>query len=152
MQYDSIDILLVEDNMDDAEIAFRELKKGHLANNLFHVKSGQEAISFVFAQKKYEKKYKKRPALKVILLDINMPGISGTELLQQLKNDETTRDIPVIMLTSSRETEEIQKCYDLGASSYIIKPLNFDAFAHAVKDFGFFWLLLNEAPTTRAEL
>ena len=119
---------------------------------MFHVKSGQEAISFIFGQTKYEKKYKKHPALKVILLDINMPGIGGTEVLKKLINDGTTRDIPVVMLTSSRETQEIQKCYELGTSSYIIKPLNFDAFAHAVKAFGFYWLLLNEAPTAHAEM
>lgn len=147
MDYNTIDILLVEDNMDDAEMTIRELKKGHLANNMFHVKSGEEAITFIFAQKEYEKKRKTAPALKVILLDINMPGISGVEVLEKLKNDERTKDIPVVILTSSQESSDIQKCYDLGANSYIAKPVNFDAFTHAIKNIGFYWLLLNESPT-----
>jgi two-component system response regulator len=144
MNYNLIDILLVEDNMDDAELTIRELKRSHLANNLFHVRNGEEALDFIFAQNKYEKKRHNSRALKVILLDINMPKVSGIEVLEKLKSNATTKDIPVVILTSSKESIDIQKCYKLGANSYIAKPVSFDAFTHAVKNIGFYWLLVNE--------
>ncbi len=144
MDYNSIDILLVEDNMDDAELTIRELKRSHLANNMFHVKNGEEALDFIFAQNNYEKKRKNARTLRMILLDINMPGVSGVEVLEKLKSDERTKEIPVVMLTSSKESTDIQKCYKLGANSYIAKPVSFDAFTHAIKNIGFYWLLVNE--------
>jgi len=146
MDYSTIDILLVEDNLDDAELTMRELKRSHLANNMFHVRDGEEAINFIFAQNEFEKKRKTARALKVILLDINMPKVNGMEVLEKLKADERTKDIPVVILTSSKETSDIKKCYDLGANSYIAKPVNFDAFTHAIKNVGFYWLLVNEPP------
>ena len=148
MDYNSIDILLVEDNQDDAELTMRELKRNHLANNMFHVKDGEEAINFIFAQNEYEQKREMARVPKVILLDINMPKVNGIEVLEKLKKDERTRDIPVVILTSSQEGPDIQKCYKLGANSYIAKPVNFDAFTHAIKNIGFYWLLLNQPPTT----
>lgn len=144
MDYNSIDILLVEDNMDDAELTIRELKRSHLANNMFHVKNGEEALDFIFAQNNYERKRKNARTLRMILLDINMPKVSGVEVLEKLKGDERTKEIPVVMLTSSKESTDIQKCYKLGANSYIAKPVRFDAFAHAIKNIGFYWLLVNE--------
>ncbi|HEY5405672.1 MAG TPA: response regulator [Ginsengibacter sp.] len=144
MDYNLIDILLVEDNMDDAELTIRELKRSHLANNMFHVRNGEEALDFIFAQNNYEKKRKNAKALKMILLDINMPKVNGIEVLEKLKNDESTKDIPVVMLTSSKESTDIQKCYKLGANSYIAKPVSFDAFTHAIQNIGFYWLLVNE--------
>lgn len=148
MDYNSVDILLVEDNLNDAELIIRELKRNHLANNMFHVKDGAEAISFIFAQNEYEHKRKMFFVPKVILLDINMPKINGIEVLEKLKSDERTRDVPVVMLTSSAEAPDIQKCYRMGANSYIAKPVNFEAFAHAIKNMGFYWLLLNQPPST----
>jgi len=146
MDYNSIDILLVEDNIDDAELTMRELKRNHLANNMFHVRDGEEAIDFIFAQNKYEEKHEIASVPKVILLDINMPKVNGVEVLQKLKSDERTKDIPVVILTSSKESSDIKKCYELGANSYIAKPVNFEAFAHSIKNIGFYWLLLNEPP------
>ena len=144
MDYNSIDILLVEDNMNDAELTIRELKRSHLANNMFHVKNGEEALDFIFAQNKYERKRNGSCALKVILLDINMPKVNGIEVLEKLKSNEKTKDIPVVVLTSSQESTDIQRCYKLGANSYIAKPVSFDAFTHAIKNIGFYWLLVNE--------
>lgn len=146
MDYNTIDILLVEDNPDDAELTMRELKRSHLANNMFHVRDGEEAINFIFAQDQFEKKRKLALALRVILLDINMPKVNGMEVLAKLKSDKRTKDIPVVILTSSKEVSDIKKCYDLGANSYITKPVNFDAFTHAIKNIGYYWLLVNEPP------
>jgi CheY-like chemotaxis protein len=146
MNHNSVDILLVEDSQDDAELTIRELKKGHLANNLFHVKDGEEALNFIFAKEQYEHSRNIGFTPKVILLDIHMPKVNGIEVLEKLKADERTRNIPVVMLTSSKEHPDIQRCYRLGANSYIAKPVNFDAFAHAINNIGFYWLLLNQPP------
>jgi two-component system response regulator len=146
MNLDSVELLLVEDNINDAEFAIRELKKHHLANNLFHVKDGEEALDFLFAAGKYADSRNVNHTPKVMLLDIKMPKINGIEVLQQIKADERTKTIPVMMLTSSREDPDIQKCYDLGANSYIVKPVNFERFAEAIKNLGFYWLLLNQPP------
>ena len=146
MDYSTIDILLVEDNLDDAELTMRELKRSHLSNNMFHVRDGEEAINFIFTLNEYEQKREIACTPKVILLDINMPKVNGMEVLEKLKADERTKDIPVVILTSSKESVDIQKCYDLGANSYIAKPVNFDAFTHAIKNVGFYWLLVNEPP------
>lgn len=146
MDYNSVDILLVEDNQDDAELTLRELKRNHLANNMFHVKDGEEALSFIFAQNEYEKSREIACVPRVILLDINMPKVNGIEVLERLKADQRTKNIPVVILTSSKESPDIQTCYKLGANSYIAKPVNFDAFTHAIKNIGFYWLLLNQPP------
>ncbi len=146
MNLDSIEVLLVEDNINDAELAIRELKKNHLANNLFHVKDGEEALDFLFATGKYADSRNINHTPKVVLLDIQMPKINGIEVLQKIKSDERTRSTPVVMLTSSKEDPDIQKCYNLGANSYIVKPVNFERFAEAIKNLGFFWLLLNQPP------
>ena len=146
MDYNSVDILLVEDNQDDAELTLRELKRNHLANNMFHVKDGEEGLSFIFAQNEYEKSREIACVPRVILLDINMPKVNGIEVLERLKADQRTKNIPVVILTSSKESPDIQTCYKLGANSYIAKPVNFDAFTHAIKNIGFYWLLLNQPP------
>ncbi len=146
MDYNSVDILLVEDDFNDAELTMRELKKNHLANHMFHVKNGEEAINFIFALNEYAHTRKIDQSPKVILLDINMPKVNGIEVLEKLKSDPRTKEIPVVILTSSREGPDIQKCYQLGANSYIAKPVNFEAFRRAIKDIGFYWLLLNQPP------
>jgi two-component system response regulator len=146
MDYNSIDILLIEDNLSDAELTIRELKKHHLANNLFHVKDGEEALDFIFATGKYSSRNIDNPP-KIVLLDIQMPKVNGIEVLQKIKSDERTKATPVVILTSSKENPDIKKCYALGANSYIVKPVNFEGFAESIKTLGFYWLLLNQPPT-----
>ncbi|HWK03189.1 MAG TPA: response regulator [Puia sp.] len=146
MNTNIVEILFVEDDADDAELTIRQLKKSHLANNLVHLRDGGEALDFLFATGKFAGgKYSScRP--KVILLDIQMPKMNGIEVLQQVRANERTRDIPVVMLTSSNQDPDIHKCYQLGANSYIIKPVEFDKLAEAIKTIGFYWLLLNQPP------
>lgn len=146
MDPNSVEILLVEDNLSDAELTIRELKKHNLANNLIHVKDGEEALDFLFATGKYADSREIQYPPKVVLLDIQMPKVNGIEVLERIKTDPKTRTVPVVILTSSKENPDIQKCYALGANSYIVKPVNFDGFAEAIKNLGFYWLLLNQPP------
>jgi CheY-like chemotaxis protein len=148
MDYNSIEILLVEDNADDAELTLRELKGNHLANNFHHVSDGEEALEFMFAEGRYANVRNIDHSPKLILLDIQMPKVSGIEVLEKLKADERTKHTPIVMLTSSKETPDLQKCYKLGANSYMVKPVNFESFSQAIKNIGFYWLLLNQ-PLTR---
>jgi CheY-like chemotaxis protein len=147
MNHNSVDILLVEDNLNDAELAIRELNKHHMANNLVHVKDGEEALDFLFATGKFAGIRDVSYPPKVVLLDIQMPKVSGIEVLQKIKSDMRTKSTPVVILTSSKEDPDIQKCYDLGANSYIVKPVNFEGFAEAIRNLGFYWLLLNQPPS-----
>jgi two-component system response regulator len=121
----------------------RELKKNNMTNHLVHLKNGKEALDFIFAEENLT-----NPP-KVILLDIQMPKINGIQVLQKIKEDPRTRAFPVVMLTSSKESPDIQKCYDLGANSYIVKPVNFEGFAAAIKNLGLYWLLLNQPPENK---
>jgi two-component system, response regulator len=146
MNQNSVEILLVEDNNADAQLAIRELKKHNMANNLVHVKNGAEALDFIFATGKYAATREINYTPKVILLDIQMPKVNGLEVLEKIKSDPRTKTIPVVILTSSKESPDIQKCYRLGANSYIVKPVNFEAFADAIRNLGFYWLLLNQSP------
>ena len=144
MDYNSVEILLVEDNGDDAELTIRELKKNHLANKLHHVTDGEEALEFMFAEGRYAKNRDIIYVPKLVLLDIQMPKVNGTEVLEKIKAHELTKFTAVVMLTSSKESLDIRKCYDLGANSYVVKPVNFDSFTHAIKNIGYYWLLLNQ--------
>jgi CheY-like chemotaxis protein len=117
-----------------------------MAKNLFHVKDGEEALEFVFAIGKYFGMRDVNQIPKIILLDIQMPKVSGLEVLQAIKSDARTKTIPVVMLTSSKEDSDIQKSYALGANSYIMKPVNFEIFAETIKNLGHYWLLLNQWP------
>lgn len=146
MNLNYVELLLVEDNINDAELAIRELKKHNLTNNLYHVKDGEEALEFIFATGKYAESRNINHTPKLILLDIHMPKVNGIEVLEQIKSNEGTRSTPVVILTSSKEDPDIKKCYNLGANSYIVKPLNFEGFADAIKNLGFYWLLLNQPP------
>lgn len=141
----SVEILLVEDNINDAELTIRALKKKNLANNLVHLKDGAEALDFIFARGEYEKR-DVSSAPKVILLDLKMPRIDGIEVLEKVRADERTKKIPVVILTSSKEDPDVERCYRLGANSYIVKPVDFDNFLNAVTQLGFYWLLLNNPP------
>lgn len=139
----AVEILIVEDNPNDAEMALRAFKKNNLTNSVLVVGDGEEALNFVFAKGKFSKREKSiRP--KIILLDLKLPKIDGLEVLKAIKSDPETRVIPVIMLTSSKEESDIVKSYQLGVNSYIIKPVEFDKFVKAVRDLGLYWLLLNQ--------
>jgi two-component system response regulator len=141
----AVEILLVEDNPQDAEMAIRALKKYKFANNLVHVTDGEEALDFIFARGAYsDRKIENGP--KVILLDLKLPKIDGLEVLKLIKSDPRTKIIPVIVLTSSSEEKDIIESYRLGVNSYIIKPVDFDKFVEAIKGLGFYWLLLNQSP------
>lgn len=133
-----VEILLVEDNPSDAELTLRALKQRNLANQVRLCRDGAEALQF-FADGDGQ-------VPKVVLLDLKLPKIDGLEVLKQLKSDVRTRSIPIVVLTSSREEPDIERAYALGANSYIVKPVDFEAFARAVSDVGLYWLLLNHAP------
>jgi two-component system, response regulator len=144
MNLNTIELLLVEDNHDDAELTIRELKRNNLSNRIFHVKDGEEALEFLFANGRYAKTRKNNYPPKLILLDIQMPKVNGMEVLKIIKTDERTKHTPVVILTSSKEDPDIQNSYKLGANSYIVKPVDFESFSNAIKNLGFYWLLLNQ--------
>lgn len=142
----TVEILLAEDSLHDAELTIRELKKHNMANNLVHVKDGEEALDFIFGRGKYIDHMDTIHFPKVILLDIQMPKLNGMEVLKEIKSDPRTQSIPVVILTSSKEHPDVQRCYELGANSYIVKPVNFEGFAESIRNLGFYWLLLNQPP------
>jgi len=146
MNPNSVDLLLVEDNHHDAELAIRELKKHHIANNLVHLKDGEQALEFLFGTGKFEGVRDSQFLPKLVLLDIQMPKVNGIQVLEIIKSDERTKSTPVVILTSSKEDPDIQRCYALGANSYIVKPVNFEGFSEAIRNLGFYWLLLNQPP------
>lgn len=141
----AVDILLVEDNPQDVELTTRALKKHNLANRLFTVEDGAEALDYLFCRGKYSARdlsYR----TKVVLLDLKLPKMSGMDVLRALKGDERTRGIPVVVVTSSREDPDIKAAYGLGANSYVVKPVDFEAFAEAMSKIGLYWLLINQPP------
>jgi two-component system response regulator len=129
-----VEILLVEDNPDDVQLTLRALSRHNLANSVHVARDGVEALEYLRANM--------RP--RVMLLDLKLPRVSGLEVLEQVKSDARTRSIPVVILTSSREEPDIAKAYELGANSYIVKPVDFEQFVHAVTEAGLYWLLLNQ--------
>ncbi len=138
-----VEILLVEDNPNDAELAVRALKKQNLGNNLIHVEDGAEALDFIYGMGKYSSRNTNNIP-KVILLDLKLPKIGGIEVLQKVKADPRTKSIPVVVLTSSAEDPDIKKCYELGANSYIVKPVQFDNFAKTIANIGLYWVVVNK--------
>jgi len=142
----AVEILLVEDNPHDAELALRALKKQGLANQVQLLQDGAEALDFFFGvDASGERKVNHRP--KVILLDLKLPKVDGLEILRRLKADSRTKSIPVVVMTSSQEEQDIVESYRLGVNSYIVKPVDFDKFAQSVADLGLYWLLLNKVPS-----
>jgi two-component system response regulator len=140
-----VEILLAEDNMGDAELTIRALRKVNLANNLVHVKDGLEALDFLYARGAFEGRSTAQLP-KVILLDLKMPKVDGIEVLRHIKSTESTKNIPVVIMTSSKEQQDMVNSYNLGVNSYVVKPVEFQDFAKAVSDLGLYWLLLNERP------
>jgi CheY-like chemotaxis protein len=142
---DDVEILLVEDNPNDVELTLRALQKQNLANKVFVVKDGAEALEFLFATGMYSKrKIDDRP--KVILLDLKLPKVDGIEVLRKIKTDPRTKNTPVVMLTSSQEERDVMESYKLGVNSYIVKPVDFSNFVHAVSELGMYWGILNKVP------
>ncbi len=145
MKANEVEILLVEDNATDAELTLRALKKNNLTNKVHVVTDGAEALDYLFATGTYkEREIDKKP--KVILLDLKLPKVDGLQVLKKIKADERTKDIPVVVLTSSREEQDRIESYKLGVNSYIVKPVDFEQFTKSVLELGLYWLLLNELP------
>ena len=140
-----VEVLLVEDNPRDAEMTLRTLRKHNLANHVFHVKDGQEALDWLFGQGTYAGRNSGKPP-KVVLLDLKLPKVDGLEVLRAIRSDERTRLIPVVVMTSSREDRDVIESYKLGVNSYVVKPVDFDAFSAAVTELGHYWLLVNQEP------
>jgi len=142
---EDVEILLVEDNPNDVELTLRALQKQNLASKVFVVKDGAEALDFIFATGSYTKRnIENRP--KVVLLDLKLPKVDGIEVLRKIKADPRTKHTPVVMLTSSQEERDVIDTYNLGVNSYIVKPVDFNNFVHAVSELGIYWGILNKVP------
>jgi CheY-like chemotaxis protein len=137
-------ILLVEDSPLDAELTLDALETHHLANEVVHVRDGEEALDYLFRRNAFADRPDDLPA--VVMLDLKMPKVDGLEVLQRMKSDSRLRVIPVVVMTSSREEQDLQKSYQLGVNAYVVKPVNFHEFVDAVKQLGVFWAMLNEPP------
>ena len=142
MTEQQVDILLVEDNPQDAEMTIRALKKHKLANSVHHAKDGAEALAYLFDHAEANRRLQP----KVVLLDLKLPKVDGLEVLKRIKSEESTRTIPVVVLTSSKEERDMVESYRLGVNSFITKPVEFDKFMEAVQQLGLYWLLLNGLP------
>jgi len=139
------EVLLAEDNPNDVELTLRAFQKSNLQNKVHVAKDGEEALEFIFATGRYADRDINFPP-KVVLLDLKLPKVSGIEVLRKIKGDERTRTIPVVVVTSSQESQDIEECYKLGVNSYIQKPIEFENFVKAVTDVGLYWLLVNKSP------
>lgn len=141
----AVEILLVEDNPQDLELALRALKKAHLTNHIQIARDGAEALEFIFCEGQHAgRRIEDTP--KVILLDLKLPKVDGIEVLQRIKSDPRTKCIPTVVLTSSKEQNDVVESFRLGVNSYIVKPVEFESFVAAVQELGMYWLLLNESP------
>ncbi len=145
MDYDDIEILLVEDSADDAILTIRALKKSGLTNKIHHVKDGAEALDFIYCTSAFASR-DSATMPRIILLDLKMPKVSGMEVLEKIKSDPALKRIPVIILTSSKEDPDIKEAYQRGANSYIVKPVESDNFFTALKEVGFYWMIHNQSP------
>lgn len=145
MENNAVEILLIEDNINDAEMTIRALKKNNMGNSLVHLRDGAVAIDFLFGTGEYAgRDLGNKP--KVILLDLKMPKVSGLEVLARIKAHPNTRKIPVVVLTSSKEHPDVEKAYELGVNSYIVKPVDVTNFIKAIADLGLYWVVLNTSP------
>ena len=143
MSYDNVEILFAEDSIDDAALTIRALSKSGFTNKLYHVKDGAEALDFIYCKGIYaSRNIKEHP--KLMLLDIKMPKVSGMQVLEKVKSDPNLKSIPVVILTSSKEDPDVEKCYALGANSYIVKPVESNNFFNAIKEIGLYWMILSQ--------
>jgi len=141
-------VLLVEDNPDDEALTLRALRKQNLANDIVVARDGQEALDWLFAEGEFAKR-DINDLPQVILLDLKLPKVNGLQVLERLRANPVTRNVPVVVLTSSNEEQDIVRSYDLGANSYVRKPVDFEQFLDAARELGLFWLVLNEVPYGR---
>jgi len=141
-QYQHVQILLVEDSVQDAELTQRALKRHNVANDIAWVRDGVQALDYLFCEGDFADRDSMPP--KLVLLDLKMPRMDGLQVLERLKGDARTRKIPVVMLTSSREEGDLLKSYSLGVNSYIVKPVDFEQFAETVSQVGMYWVLANQ--------
>lgn len=146
MQSSDVEILLVEDNPADAELAMHALRKRNLVNQLLWLKDGEEAMNYLFAEGPYAgRNIENHP--KVMLLDLKLPKVGGIEILERIRAHESTRAMPVVVLTSSREDPDIKRCYALHCNSYVVKPVDFEKFSDAVAQLGLYWMVINQPPS-----
>lgn len=146
MSATQVQILLVEDSSDDAELTIRSLRDFNFINEIIWLKDGQEAINYLQSSIRADNSQENRVLPKLILLDLKLPKISGLEVLEVIRKSDKISSIPVVVMTSSREDQDVQKAYELGANSYVVKPIDFDQFTKAARDISHYWLLLNEPP------
>jgi two-component system response regulator len=145
MDLNEVEILLVEDNPNDAELATRALTRNNIANRLLHVRDGEEALEYIFGTGRY---VDHNPAIypKVVLLDLKLPKIDGLEVLRRIRANEITKMMPVVVLTSSQEESDRIGSYQIGANSFVVKPMEFEDFSRAIVELGMYWLLINRPP------
>ena len=142
-EFDEIEILLVEDNPLDAELTMTALTSGKVANHITWVKDGEEALEYLFRQGRYAARPDVQPRL--VFLDLKMPKVNGIEVLKAIKSNDTTRRIPVVVMTSSQEESDVAKTYDLGVNSYVVKPVDFNSLADVTRQAGYYWLAINRS-------
>ena len=143
--FEAIEILLVEDSDADAELVLRALRKGGVVNKVMRLRDGVEAMDFLFREGSFDQRSGGQPRL--VLLDLKMPRLGGIDVLRRLKVDERTRMIPVVVLTSSAEEQDVAESYRLGVNSYLVKPVEFTAFTSVITKAGLYWAVMNHAPT-----
>lgn len=143
--YIRAEVLLVEDNQYDAELTLRAFRKQGFANEIYHVNDGEQALDFIFSRGKYHERKNSRQ-VRVILLDLKLPKVHGLEVLKEIKSHPETAKIPVVIVSSSKEDPDIEKAYELGANSYVVKPVEFDDFMKSLQNTGLYWLLVNQVP------
>jgi two-component system, response regulator len=144
-QFDPIDTVIVEDNPHDAELILRILKKKNLINQFYVAEDGEEALDFILCRGQFSER-KPAKLLKAIFLDLKLPKVTGLEVLKEVKSNASTKKVPVVIITSSKEDTDIKTAFELGANSYVVKPVEFDLFLQAITNTGFYWLTLNEQP------
>ena len=149
MSPDEVEILLVEDNPDDVELAVHALRRENLANRIEIARDGEEALDFLFCRGRYHNRSFQSPP-RLVLLDLKLPKVDGLEVLKEIKGDPRTKAIPVVILTSSREEQDLVNGYKLGGNAYIQKPVDFAQFRETVKQLGLFWLVVNQPPPAAA--